>query len=147
MENLNLVSKELVKTLSYTNFSEDREVYAEVIIDGRTYYKLGTLQGVTIVGFMYKVFNSELDKNEYYLYCGLSKQHPCDSKINKEIGYEHAATNAQMNPFLIMKVEKTFGNNTFRPMMKAYVDDMDLEFIKTTQEIAKSNKDKSIYNR
>lgn len=145
--NSNLIGKELVKTFSYSTLSQDRDAYAEVIIDGRTYLKYGQLQAVTIVGFMYKIYNSELGTNEYYVYCGMTKQHPCDTKITKEIGYEQASINAQMNPFMEMKVDKAFGNITFSKMMEAYVDDMDLEFIKTKQEIIKQGKNTSIYNR
>ena len=145
--NLNFGEKELVKSLSYSTISQDREAYAEVVIDGRNYLKYGQLQAVTIVGFMYKVYNKTLGANEYYVYCGMSKQHPCDTKINKEVGYEQAAINAQLNPFMEMKVDKSFGNITFRQMMEAYVSDLELEFIKTKQEIMKQGKNTSIYNR
>ena len=71
----------------------------------------------------------------------------CDTKLNKETGYEQAAINAQMNPFFEMKVEKQFSDYTFRRMMTNYVDHLNLEFIKTTQEIKKQCKNTSIYSR
>lgn len=147
MVNSNLIKKELVKTFAYTTVSQSRDAYTNVVIDGRNYLKYGQLQAVTIAGFMYKIYNSELGVNEYFLYCGISKQHPCDTKLNKETGYEQAAINAQMNPFFEMKVEKQFSDYTFRRMMTNYVDHLNLEFIKTTQEIKKQCKNTSIYSR
>ena len=52
-----------------------------------------------------------------------------------------------MNPFFEMKVEKQFSDYTFRRMMTNYVDHLNLEFIKTTQEIKKQCKNTSIYIR
>ena len=46
-----------------------------------------------------------------------------------------------------MKVEKQFSDYTFRRMMTNYVDHLNLEFIKTTQEIKKQCKNTSIYSR
>ena len=57
------------------------------------------------------------------------------------------AINAQMNPFFEMKVEKQFSDYTFRRMMTNYVDHLNLEFIKTTQEIKKQCKNTSMYSR
>ena len=47
--------KELVNTFSYTTATQDREVYADVSINGRRYRKYGTLQAVAFVGNLYKV--------------------------------------------------------------------------------------------
>ena len=147
MNKENLTCKKLVKTLSYTTLTQDREVYTEVLIDGRKYLKHGQLQAVSVVGFVYKIFNDKTQCSEYWVQCGISKQHPCDTKITKEQGYEIAAENAMMNPFLVMKVNKQFGNNTFRDIMRAYVGDMDLEFIKTKEEIENQGKNNLDYNR
>ena len=63
MVNSNLIKKELVKTFAYTTVSQSRDAYTNVVIDGRNYLKYGQLQAVTIVGFMYKIYNSELGVN------------------------------------------------------------------------------------
>ncbi len=131
----NILEKELVKTLSYTTSNQPRNVYSNVVINGRNYLKGGVLQSVTVVCNVYKIYNSESKTSEYWAYFGMSKQHPCDTRINKELGYEIANENANINPFCILKVNKRFGENTFRDMIRPYVDDMDLEYIKTKEEI------------
>ena len=147
MNKENLVSKELVKTLVYTTANQDRSAYAWVNIDGRDYIKTGELQVVSFVGNVYKIFNSSKNTAEYWLYVGMSKQHPCDSKINKEEGYELAQEKAYMDPMMVLQVNKQFGEITWRRMMDAYVSDMDLEFVKTTQEIQAQGKNLLKYNR
>ena len=143
----NLLSKEIVKTLVYTTASQDRLVYTPVSINGRTYLKTGELQVVSFVGNVYKVYNNETNMYEYWLHVGMSKQHPCDSKIDKKEGFEKAQENAFMNPFMIMQVNKRFGDITWRKIISAYVADMDLEFVMTKQEILNSGKKIEDYNR
>jgi len=136
------VSKELVKTLAYTTAKQNRDVYSEVVINGRKYIKTGTLQVVTVVCNVWKVFNKETNLYEYQALFGLAKQHPEDIKINKELAYEIANTNSFVNPFIKMQVNKRFGENTFRDMIRAYINDMDLEYIKTKEEIMLTNSSK-----
>lgn len=132
-------NKELVKTLSYTTASQNREAYSNEVINGRNYIKTGTLQAVTVVCNVYKIFNSETKLTEYWAHVGMSKQHPTDIMVNKQLGYEIANMNALENPFCIMQVNKHFGENTFRDMMRAYINDMDLEYVKTAEEIKLSS--------
>ena len=129
------LNKELVKTLSYTTASQNREAYSNEVINGRNYIKTGTLQAVTVVCNIYKIYNSESNMTEYWAHMGLSKQHPTDIMVNKELGYEVANNNALNNPFCIIQVNKSFGEHTFRDMIRPYIDDMDLEYVKTTEEI------------
>ena len=129
------LSKELVKTLSYTTASQDREAYSNVVINGRKYFKTGTLQAVTVVCNIYKIYNTNSEMTEYWAHMGLSKQHPTDIMVDKNLGYEVAYENALNNPFCIMQVNKSFGENTFRDMIRPYIEDMDLEYIKTPEEI------------
>lgn len=147
IKSTDLLDKEIVKTLVYTTASQDRFVYAPVSINGRTYMKTGELQVVSFVGNVYKVFNSETNLTEYWLHVGLSKQHPCDSKINKKEGFEKAQENAFMNPIMIIQVNKRFGDITWRRMIDAYVADMDLEFVMTKEEIVAAGKDTKKYSR
>ena len=133
--NCDFLNKELVKTLSYTTASQNREAYSNVVINGRNYVKLGTLQAVTVVCNVYKLYNSQTNMVEYWAHMGMSKQHPTDINVNKELGYEVANYNAMNNPFWVMQVNKQFGEITFRDLMRTYINDMDLEFIKTAEEI------------
>lgn len=127
--------KELVKTLLYTTASQNREAYCNEVINGRTYIKTGTLQAVTVVGNVYKIYNSENEMTEYWMFCGISKQNPRDINCNKKVAVEAAQSHALFDPDMIIKVSKSFGENSFRDMMRAYINDMDLEFIKTADEI------------
>lgn len=132
--NNDFLGKELVKTLSYSTAGQERLAYSNVVINGRKYIKMGTLQAVTVVCNIYKLYNSNNGMVEYWAHFGLSKQHPDDIMVNKELGYEVAQYNAMNNPFCILKVNKQFGEHTFRDMIRPYIDDMDLEFVKTSEE-------------
>ena len=129
------LNKELVKSLSYTTATQDREAYCNVVINGRNYIKTGTLQAVTVVCNVYKIYNSKTKNYEYWAHFGMSRQHPNDSNVNKELGYEIAQNQLLNDPFWIMKVEKDFNEHAFRDMARVYVDNMNLEFIKTHAEI------------
>ncbi len=144
------LSKELVNTYSYTTATKDRDVCTYVSINGRMYAKFGTLQAVTFVGNLYKVNvvkNNAEDFDKYILMIGLSKQHPCDTKIDKELGYETAAMRAIDDPVIIMEVQGKFNKNRFNNIVEQYLDNMDLQFIKTRAEIIASGDDPSKYNR
>lgn len=128
-------SKELVKTLAYSTCKNDRSAYSNVVVNGRNYIKVGTLQAVTVVCDVYKLFNKKSNMTEYWACFGMSKQHPTDIQVNKEVAYEVAHTNAQINPFCVIQVNKKFGQHTFMDMIRPYIMDMDLEYVKTREEI------------
>ena len=152
--------KELVNTFGYTTATQNRDVYADVSINGRHYRKYGTLQAVTFVGNLYKVGCSgegywpkeqgpiQTSKNEkYVLVVGMAKQHPYDTKVNKELGYEVAHENALDNPCMVIEVQGKFTKRRFVDLVEYYLDTMKLEFIKTRGEIIAEGKDPKNYNR
>lgn len=152
--------KELVNTFGYTTATQNRDVYTDVSINGRRYRKYGTLQAVTFVGNLYKVGCSgegywpkedspiQTSKNEkYVLVVGMSKQHPYDTKVNKELGYEIAQTNSLDNPCMVIEVQGKFTKRRFVDLVEYYLDTMKLEFIKTRGEIIAEGKDPKNYNR
>jgi len=134
-KDFDFTTKELVKTLSYCSCKNNREAYADVIVNGRKYIKLGTLQAVTVVCDVYKIFNNTTNMVEYWACFGMAKQHPNDLQVNKDLAYETAHLNAQLNPFCILQVNKRFGQNIFLDIIRPYINDMDLEFVKTKEEI------------
>ena len=152
--------KELVNTFAYTTATQNRDVYTDVSINGRRYRKYGTLQAVTFVGNLYKVGCSgkgyypmedgpiQTSKNEkYVLVIGMSKQHPYDTKINKETGYELAHEKMLDDPCMIIEVQGKFNKRRFVDLIEYYIDTMKLEFIKTKAEIIAEGKDPKNYNR
>ena len=152
--------KGLVNTFAYTTATQDRDVYTDVSINGRRYRKYGTLQAVTFVGNLYKVGCSgegywpkedgpiQTSKNEkYVLVVGMSKQHPYDTKVNKELGYEIAQTNSLDNPCMVIEVQGKFAKRRFVDLVEYYLSTMKLEFIKTREEIIAEGKDPKNYNR
>ena len=125
--------KELVNTFGYTTATQNRDVYTDVSINGRRYRKYGTLQAVTFVGNLYKVGCSgegywpkedgliQTSKNEkYVLVVGMSKQHPYDTKVNKELGYEIAQTNSLDNPCMVIEVQGKFTKRRFVDLVEYY---------------------------
>ena len=152
--------KERVNTFGYTTATQDREAYTDVSINGRRYTKYGTLQAVTFVGNLYKTNVRgegywpkeqgpiQTSKNEkYLLVIGMSKQHPYDTKVNKETGYEVAAENAINNPIIMIEVQGKFNYYRFKDIVEMYLSTMNLEFIKTKQEILAEGKNPKDYNR
>ena len=151
--------KELVNTFAYTTATQNRDVYTDVSINGRRYTKYGTLQAVTFVGNLYKTgvkgegylkddgapVNNV--KDTYVLVVGMSKQHPCDTKVNKEIGYEIAMTNALDNPIMIIEINGKFNYRCFKNIVEDYLNTIKLEFIKTKQEIIAEGGNPKNYNR
>ena len=152
--------KELVNTFAYTTATQDRDVYTDVSINGRRYRKYGTLQAVAFVGNLYKVGCSgkgywpkedgpiQTSKNEkQVLVIGMSKQHPYDTKVNKELGYEIAQENSLTNPCMVIEVQGKFTKRRFVDLVEYYISTMKLEFIKTRGEIIAEGKDPKNYNR
>jgi len=129
-ENKDFLSKELVNTFSYTTATQNRDACTDVSINGRRYTKYGTLQAVTFVGNLYKL-------NEYknVLVIGMSRQHPNESKINKEMGYEYAHLNMLDNPIIMIEVQGNFTKRRFVNIVESYLSNMKLEFVKTKKEI------------
>lgn len=143
MGNFDFETKELVKTFGYTTITQDREAYSEVMIDGRKYTKWGTLQAITIVGNLYEDMNGNK-----ILMCGVAKQHPCDSRVDKQIAYETAMEKAMMNPDIIINtVPEHLTKYNFNRMMEWYIDGLELQFVKTRQEIENAGLDVDKYNR
>ena len=158
--NNNFLFKELVNTFSYTTATQNREAFTDVSINGRRYRKYGTLQAVTFVGNLYKVGCTgkgywpkengpiQSSKNgKYVLVIGMSKQHPYDTKVNKELGYEIATTNMLNNPIIMIEVQGKFNKRRFVNIVENYLDTMNLEFIKTHKEILNDGKNPKNYNR
>jgi hypothetical protein len=150
--------KELVNTFAYTTATQNRDVYTDVSINGRRYTKYGTLQAVTFVGNLYKTGvkgdgylkedGAPVNKNEkYVLSIGMSKQHPCDTKVNKELGYEMAMMNALNNPIILIEINDKFTYRRFRNIVEDYLNTIKLEFIKTKQEIIAEGGNPKKYNR
>ena len=150
--------KERINTFVYTTATQNREVYTDVSINGRHYRKYGTLQAVAFVGNLYKVgipgegylkddgpVQNRNDK--YVLVIGMSKQHPYDTKVNKETGFEIANENALTNPIIMIEVQGKFNYRRFKNIVENYLSNMKLEFIKTKGEILAEGKDPKNYNR
>ena len=159
----NFLFKELVNTFDYTTATQNREVYTDVSINGRRYRKYGTLQAVTFVGNLYKVgvpsegylnLNGEKvslkpvkNQEKQLLVIGMSKQHPYDTKINKEVGYELATEKMLTDPCIVIEVQEKFTYRRFKNIVENYLNTMKLEFIKTKGEIIAEGKNPKNYNR
>ena len=150
--------KERINTFVYTTATQNREVYTDVSINGRHYRKYGTLQAVAFVGNLYKVGipgegylkddgPAQNRNDKYVLVIGMSKQHPYDTKVNKETGFEIANENALTNPIIMIEVQGKFNYRRFKNIVENYLSNMKLEFIKTKGEILAEGKDPKNYNR
>ena len=132
---MNILTKEILKTYSYTTSNDDREGSALVKINGRDYVKFGTLQAVTLVGDLCEVYDADVKRNRTVLFVGVARQHPRDIKIDKELAYETAHLNALFDPQMVIEVGEAFTQYNFREFAKNYIDTLKLQFVKTVQEI------------
>lgn len=130
------LSKEVEKVYSFSTIAEDRYGVKEVKVNGRDYAKYGTYQAVTLVGILYNVFDPSVKRVKKILHVGVAKQNPRDLVISKEIAYEVAHENALMNPQCVMEVGDNWRKCNFTDFARNYVAAMNLQFIKTAQEIA-----------
>ncbi|MBQ3416059.1 MAG: hypothetical protein IJH39_12155 [Clostridia bacterium] len=131
---MNILTKEILKTFSYTTANGNREGSILVKMNGRDYIKFGTFQAVTLVGDLCEVYDADVKRLKTVLFVGVSKQHPRDIKIDKELAYEVAHLNALFNPQMIIEVGEYFTQYNFREFAKNYVDTLKLQFVKTVQE-------------
>ena len=132
---MKVLTKELIETFSYTTMNHPREGEMLVRILGRDYYKFGTYQAVTLVGNLYDVYDADVKHNKTVLFVGVSRQHPRDSFIDKETGYEEANLKALLEPQMIIEVGEKFGQSDFLNFAKSYIRTMKLKFVKTRAEI------------
>ena len=131
---MNILTKEIIKTYSYTTSNGDREGQKLVRILGRDYVKFGTYQAVTLVGDLCEVYDADVKRSKTVLFVGVAKQHPTDIKIDKELAYETAHMNAMFNPAMIIEVGEEFTQYNFREFAKNYIDTLKLSFVKTQAE-------------
>ena len=132
---MNILTKEILKTFSYTTANGNREGSMLVRINGRDYVKFGTFQAVTLVGDLCEVYDADVKRLKTMLFVGVSRQHPRDIKIDKELAYETAHLNALLDPQMIIEVGEAFTQYNFREFAKNYIDTLKLQFVKTAQEI------------
>ena len=132
---MNILTKELLATWSYSTMSHDRSGYKFVKMSGRDYIKLGIYQAVTLVGNLYEVYDADVKQCKKVLFVGVARQHPRDLNARKEIGYEVANENAYINPQIVMEVGPNFTAYNFREFSKNYIDSLDLNFVATPAEL------------
>ena len=115
---MNILTKEILKTFSYTTANGNREGSMLVKINGRDYVKFGTFQAVTLVGDLCEVYDADVKRLKTVLFVGVSRQHPRDIKIEKELAYEVAHLNALFNPQMVIEVGECFTQYNFREFDK-----------------------------
>lgn len=132
---MDFLRKDLIRTFSYTNINEYRCMEKQVVVNGRTYVKLGQSQAVTMVGNLYKCWDPIVKSYKYVLMVGVAKQHPRDLKITKQEGYSIANEKAYASPSIVMEVTKDFGKEQFKYLAMCYGEILPLEMVKTSKEI------------
>lgn len=138
-------TKELVGTYSYV--SKNREEVKSVIINGRSYLKFGTVTATTVVALQYKVYNPSVEHSEYITLMGVAHQNPGDITLNTELGYEIATENAMISPVATFKFDSKCSKDTIESIMRSYVKELPIRFIKTKAEILASGEDVTRYSR
>lgn len=138
---MNILTKDLLATYSYSTMGHDRSGYKFVKMYGRDYIKLGIYQAVTLVGNLYEVYDADVKQYKKMLFVGVARQHPRDLDARKEIGYEIANTNAYAEPQIVMEVGPNFTAFNFREFAKNYIDSLDLNFVATPAELKQEDEE------
>ncbi len=133
------LSKEVEKVYSFSTISDDRMGVKLVKVNGRDYAKYGTYQAVTLVGILYNVFDPSVKRYKKILHVGIAKQNPRDLVVSKDIAYEVAHEHALMNPQCVMEVGNDWRKRNFTEFARNYVSAMNLQFVKTAQELTLEN--------
>lgn len=139
--------KELISSLNWTNANEDREACKDVVINGRTYTKYGTVTATTGVALQYKVYDPSVKQSKYIVLIGIAKQNPGDVCLDKELGYELATERAMISPVATISFDSEVDDITMELFIRTYVNALPIEFIKTSQELKAEGKDVNYYNR
>ena len=144
---MNYTNKELVRSFDWSDFRDSREINKKVIINGRTYYKMGIHTATSVVGDLYKLNDPSEKQFNYVLMLGVARQHPCDTKITYEKGIEIAAINAKIDPVAVIRFPEAIDWNTFRYLAMTYSEALTPELIKTKAEIKAAGLDPEKYSR
>ncbi len=144
---MDFLTKTLIGEYSYTDVNKDRSSIKRVLINGRKYLKTGTKTATTLVAFQYKVFNPSINRSEYITLIGVARQHNGDTKVSLEEGYEIAATNAMVSPVVTLKFPVECSEYTITQIMRNYVNELPINFIKTKEELLQTNNDIISFSR
>jgi hypothetical protein len=139
--NTNFLHKEFIRSFFYDNKRTDREFEKEEIINGRTYYKLCVATVTTLVGNLYKVYDSSDKRFKYCLIVGMARQHPNDNHVTREEGIEKASENALISPSIVMEFDHEISWPEFRDFAQLYIETIEPRAIKTREEIIEGQKD------
>lgn len=137
---MNFLDKEFVHSFFISDYNADREDQKEVRINGRRYIKFGTRTAICVVANLYKLTTPSNNQFRYVALLGLSRQHPCDSKINKEQGIEIAAENANTNPVGMLYFDHEVTYYEIKDIMMSYANTFEKQFVKTHAELVAEGK-------
>lgn len=133
---MDFLDRERIDTFYYTDYSNNRADTMSERINGRLYVKFGIRTATTVVGVLYKDTNPSCKQpNKYTLLVGISRQHPCDVKIDKETGIEIAHVAALTNPVMKIELYKKINFYDFKDIARSYISTLPVEFVKTKDEI------------
>lgn len=135
MEKFDFLRKDLVRTFTYSTITQNRESSIDYIENGRRYTKYGTLQALTYVGLLYKVYDTKAKLYKYIMHIGISKQHPCDLKINKDMAYEEAYLCALLEPVVTYTFDQKPTSYDCMDVIYLYNSTVKVRLVKTKQEI------------
>lgn len=111
MQNLDITTKELVKTFVFDDIISNRQVQNQNVVNGRTIIELGTKPATVFVGNLYKVFDLNVKSFKYLLLVGVARQNVNWNKpINKEQGEEIAMVNCLTNPMAKIVLDEPLTN-------------------------------------
>lgn len=114
MQNLDMTTKELVKTFVYDDINSNRQVQKTKVVNGRTIIELGTRPATLFVGNLYKVFDLDVKSFKYLLVVGVARQNVNWNKpINKDQAEEFAMYNCLNNPFAQIVLDEPISNDDF----------------------------------
>lgn len=101
---------------------------------GREYIKTGKFCIQTLVGNIYKTFDTKTNATRYILLVGLSKQNPSDLIHNKKVAIETAQEYACTEPVMTILLDHCPGFHEFRDYAIPYLKMAKQKFVMTAQE-------------
>ena len=138
------LNKNLVRTFNWDDLCQNRSISEEVFINGREYLKTGVATATTIVGNLYLVYDQSVKHNKYVLLVGIARQHPNDLQVKRNEGIEIANLKSLDTPVMQIEFDHEVTWDEFEQLAEWYVEYQTPRFLKTSEEIKQSHKNKKL---
>jgi hypothetical protein len=133
---LDFSTKEFVRSFHSSDIKDERYAEKTEVVLGRTITKQGRCTATTVVVDLWKVFDPSVKLYKFVYLGGVARQHPNDTEISLKTGLEAAEEKAFSNPDFKCIFPEILEVADVVALMNFYISCMPIEFIRTKEEKA-----------